>query len=408
MNDVKIVIGNGNLGRASQVLDGVSALIGTGVSVADKFALGDVLALRALSDAENLGITEAYDTANKSLLWHHIRGFYDNAGEGAELYVMPVANTVTMTQMLDKTGTHAPALLDSLKGRIRMLAISRTPASTYDPTYSGQFDPDVWTAAAKAQELYASEFLLHRPIQIFIEGRTFNGTAASATDLRNASTGLNANRVSIVIGTDYEVIGVFTEATDYASVTIPMGRAAAIPVQRNIGRVKDGGLVIRGEAGLSDGQPITTKTSAELSTLDELGYIFFIERDGKAGYYMNNDHCACPISDDFAYIHRGRPIDKASRIVRQTYLEELLDDVEVDAGTGKLSPAVVKHFQRAGEKAIQVNMLANGEISGVSVFVDADQNILSTDELSVVMRIVPKGMINAIEVLLSYSNPSSN
>lgn len=408
MNDVTITIGNGNLGRASQSLDGVCALIGTGVSVADKFALGDHLALRSIADAENLGITAAYDTTNKSLLWHHISAFYANAGEGAELYVLPVANTVTMTEMLDKTGTHAPALLDALKGRIRMLAISRTPASTYVVIPSTQFDPDVWTAAAKAQELYASEFLLHRPIQVFIEGRAFQGTAASAKDLRNASTGLNTNRVSIVALADNTVSLLFAEALKYAAVTVPMGRAAAIPVQRNIGRVKDGGITLIGEAGLSSGAKLSTYTGTDISALDGFGYIIAIQRDGKSGYFINNDHCACVISDDYAYVHRGRPIDKAARLVRQTYLEELLDDVEVDSATGKLAAAVVKHYQRAGEKAIEINMLASGEISGVSVFVDPDQNILSTDTITTVMRIVPKGMVNAVLVLLSYSNPSTN
>lgn len=408
MSDVKITIGNGNLGRASQSLDGVCALIGTGVSVSGKFALGDVLALRSIADAENLGITAAYDTTNKSLLHAHISAFYANAGEGAELYVMPVANTVTMAQMLDKTLTHAPVLLDGLKGRVRMLAISRTPATAYSAEAVNQFDPDVWAAAAKAQELYASEFLLHRPIQIFIEGRGFAGTAASAKDLRNASTGLNANRVSIVCGADNAISALFTEALTYAAVTVPLGRAAAIPVQRNIGRVKDGAIALTGEAGMSDGTKLSTFTGVELAALDTFGYVFVIQRDGKAGYFLNNDHCACKIDDDYAYIHRGRPIDKAARIVRETYLEELLDDVEVDAGTGKLAASVVKHYQRAGEKAIEVNMLAGGEISGVSVFVDPDQNILSTDQITTVMRIVPKGMVNAIEVLLSYSNPSSN
>lgn len=407
MNDVTISIGNGNLGRASQVLDGVCALIGSGVSVAGKFALGDVLALRSLADAENYGIDADYDTANLCLLWRHIKAFYDNAGEGAELYVLPVASSVTMTEMLDKTLTHAPVLLDALKGRIRMLAISRTPPVLYIPTITEQFDSDVWTAAAKAQELYASEFLLHRPIQVFIEGRNFQSVAASAKDLRNATTGLNANRVSIVCLADMAANGP-VEANGYAAVTIPMGRAAAIPVQRNIGRVKDGAITLTGLAGFSSGELLSEKTNADINALDAFGYIFAIERDGKAGYYLNNDHCACKIDDDYAYIHRGRPIDKAARIVRQTYLEELLDDVEVDASTGKLAASVIKHYQRAGEKAIEINMLSLGEISGVSVFVDPNQNILSTDKIITVMRIVPKGMVNAIQVLLSYSNPTSN
>lgn len=407
MGDVKIIIGNGALGRASQALDGVSALIGTGVAVADKFALGDVLALRSLGDAEALGITESYDTTNKSLLWHHIRDFYRNAGDGTELYVMPVVNTVTMEDMADPEEDYAALLLDQLQGRVRLLIITRTPGASYSPTHTGQFDPDVFAAAANAQLLYASEFAKHRPIQIFIEGRDFQGTAASARDIRNASMGLNANRVSIVMCQSATVAEKDALFAGYAAVCIAAGRAAGISVQRNIGRVKDGAVVIDGEAALSDGTLISEATGTALDALDGFGYVFLFNRDGKVGYFFNGDHTACPISDDYAYISRGRVIDKAARLIRAVYLEELLDDVDVDPNTGKLAPAVVKAYQRAGEKSIEVNMQANNEVSGVRVFVDPDQNILSTDKVVTVVRIVPRGMVNEFEILLSYENPSA-
>jgi hypothetical protein len=406
MPDVKIILGNGNLGRASQTLDGVCVLIGSGVAIEGKFALGDTLAFRSLSDAEAKGIVASYDFANKVLLHQHIKDFFANAGDGAELYVMPVANTVTMEQMCDKTATNVARLLDSLKGRVRMVGVSRTPPSGYAPVYAGQFDPDVWNAAAKAQELFLSEFEKHRPVQFFIEGRDFQGDIASAKDLRNAITGLNANRASIVINQDFDVAALDVRFLKYASVGVAMGRAAAIPVQRNIGRVKDGSVVTGKNIGMSSHEELSHFTETDLASLDTLGYVYLRTRDGKSGLFFNNDHCACVISDDYAYIHRGRPIDKAARLVRETYLNELLDDIEVDAETGNLAPAVVKNYQRAAEKNIEINMLSKGEISGVSVFVDPSQNILSTDKINTVMRIVPKGMANEFEVLLSYENPS--
>jgi len=405
MPDVKIIIGNGNLGRASQSLDGVSALIGSGVANEGKFVLGDILAFRSLADAEAKNITYSYDFANKSLLWHHIRDFYNNAGEGVELYVMPVANTVLMAEMADKTLFHAAKLLDTLKGRVRMIAISRTPPVAYVPVYEGQFDPDVFDAAEKAQELSASEFVKHRPIQLFIEGREFQGDIATMRDLRHATTGLNANRVSVVICQDQDVASLDARFLKYAAVGAALGRAAIIPVQRNIGRVKDGAIALGSDVALSSHLEVSALSESDLDTLDALGYIFLRNRDGKSGYFFNNDHCACTIDDDYAYIHRGRPIDKAARLVRETYLNELLDDIDVDAETGMLSPAVTKNYQRAAEKNIEINM--RGEISGVSVFVDPDQNILSTDKITTVMRIVPKGMANAFEVMLSYENPSA-
>lgn len=401
MKDVTITIGNGNLGRASAVLDGVTALIGSGVAVADKFALGDVLALRSVADAETLGITAAYDLANKVLLHRHISDFYANAGDGAELYVMPVVNTVTMADMADSTKDYAATLLDQMKGRVRLLTISRVAPADYVAAAVDQFDPDVWAAVTKARELSVLEFAKHRPIQIIIEGRDYQGTAATAKDLRT----LSSNRVSVVIAQSADVAALDARFAPYAAVGVAAGRLAAISVQRNLGRVKDGPIVLSGEAQFADGTKLSAMTQASLDALDGFGYIFLIERDGKAGYYFNNDHCACALTDDFAYIHRGRPIDKAARLVRQVYLEELLDDIEVDPVTGKMAAAVIKGYQRAGEKSIEINMLANSEISGVKVFVDPDQNILSTDKVSTVMKIVPKGMANEFVIALSYENP---
>ena len=282
MKDVTIIIGNGNLGRASAVLDGVTALVASGVAVADKFALGDVLALRSVADAENLGITAAYDLANKVLLHQHIADFYANAGEGAELYVMPVVNTVTMEDMADITKTYAPVLLDTLKGRVRQLIITRVPPADYAPVFANQFDPDVWAAITKAQALYASEFTKHRPIQILVEGRGFQGTAATAKDLRT----LAANRVSVVICQVAEVAAKDARFADYAAVCLAAGRLAAIPVQRNIGRVKDSDVTVNGEAAFSDGTKLSAMSQASIDALDGFGYIFLIERDGKAGYSL--------------------------------------------------------------------------------------------------------------------------
>lgn len=398
---VNITLGNGNLGRASQTLDGVAALIGTGVAVEGKFALGDVLALNGLANAEAKGITAAYDLANKVLLWHHIRDFYANAGDGAELHVMPVANTMTFN---DITGTPCVDILAKLKGRVRLLALTLVPEDGYEAIIEYGFDSDVWMALG-VDNVIKIQFANHRPIQVLIEGRAFSGVAADARDLRDPE-GLNANRVSIVIGQDNDVALLDPAFLNYAAVGAALGRMAAIPVQRNIGRVKDRKLSIVGVAGLSSGEKLSEYSKTDFNVLDTKGYIFMQERDGKAGYFFNNDHCACKIEDDYAYIHRGRPIDKAARIIYQVYQEELLDDVEVDAETGKLAVSTVKHFQRTAEKAIEINMLANGEISGVEVYVDADQNILATDTIEVSLNIIPKGMVNAINVKLQYKNPS--
>jgi hypothetical protein len=402
-----IQIGNGNLGRAARTADGISALIVSGIAVAGKFALGDVLGpLRSVKDAEALGIDAAYDSDNKLLAHHHISDFYDKgANDGNELYVMVVADTVTMADVCDKTNDYAKLLLETLQGKVKLLGITRVPDGTYAAAATNQFDPDVWSAITNAKALIAEEAEAHRPVQVLIEGRDFQGTASSAKDLR-ASDGPDANRVSVVCSADNDVSIAETEYAAYAHVGYVLGRLAAIPVQRNIGRVKDGPMSIL-EPGLSNGAKLSTFTLTEIEALHDLGYILMRSYDNRPGYYFTDDPTACPVDDDYASIHRGRPIDKATRLARTVFEGELLDDVEVDPDTGKLEVAVVKGYQQKTEKYIEVNMLNYGEISGVRCVVDPDQDILSTDQVEINLAIVPKGMTREFLVKLNYENPSS-
>lgn len=404
---VDITIGNGNLGRPAQTDDGVAALILSGIAVAAKFALGDILGpFRSVKDAEALGIDASYDDTNKLLAHQHIKNFYDDgARDGNELYVMVVADTVTMDEMADKVNSYAKTLLESLGGKVKLLGITRVPDVAYVAAAVDQFDPDVWAAITKAKALITEEFEAHRPVQVLIEGRDFQGTAGSAKNLR-AADGPDANRVSVVMSADNDISAAETEYAPYAHVGYVLGRLADIPVQRNIGRVKAGALSVT-VPGLSNGEKLSTFTQTNIEALHDLGYILIRSYDQKPGYYFTDDPTACPVSDDYASIHRGRPIDKAVRLTRTVFVNELLDDIEVDAVTGKLAPAVIKGYQQNTEKTIEINMLNNAEISGVRCLVDPDQNILSTDKVEVNLAIVPKGMAREFLIKLNYENPSS-
>lgn len=104
--NVTVIESNGNLGLLPANEDGASGIIVTGV--AGSFALGDVLGpFTSLKEVEDIGIDAAYDTTNSVLAHRHISDFFEGAGQGTKLYVMVVASTVTMTQMCDKTLTHA-------------------------------------------------------------------------------------------------------------------------------------------------------------------------------------------------------------------------------------------------------------------------------------------------------------
>lgn len=394
---------NGNLGRRPASQDGVAGIMVSGVAVAGKFALNDVLGpFNSLADAESMGITSAYDQANSCMAWQHIKNFYDETIKGRALYVMVVANTVTMAQMCDLTNltTGCMKMLLAQEGKIKLLGITRAPAAGYTPTYVEQFDDDLWAAVTASKAIYSSERAAGRPVDFFFEGRDFQGSAATAKDLRD-SAGLNANRATIVIGQDLDVATAYAFAPKYAAVGLALGRAARIPVHRNIGRVKDGavGTVLRG--GFSNNTAYGAMSTTNVDLLNDKGYVYLRAHNGKAGYYFNDDHNAAPVNDDFSQKSRSRVMDKADRITRSVYVEEILNDLDIDATTGKLAASTCKHYQGIVNQAIASEMA--GEISGNSSFCDSDQNVLSTDTIEIEINILPKGMARQIIANLAYT-----
>jgi hypothetical protein len=186
----------------------------------------------------------------------------------------------------------------------------------------------------------------------------------------------------------------------YAFVGRVLGRFARIQVQRSIGRVKDGpiGTV---NAAMSDGTAMDQLTNIEVNVLHDAGYIFALSYPDQPGWYFNGGHAACPIDDDYSDLKDGRTIDKAARITYDTYVVEILDDVEVDTATGLLPLAVCKFYEGIVEAAIGTRMAGN--ISGVGAYVDPAQNIVQTGVLNVQVDVVKRGTIEHFSVELGFA-----
>ncbi|MBC9915020.1 DUF2586 family protein [Chitinophaga varians] len=384
---VEVKLGNGNLGRSVATADGVAGLVLTGVA-ATGLPLGTPKVIFSLNDAENLGITSAGTNASA---YRHIKEFYDLAGEGAELYIMLVADTVTLTQMADLADANsAKKLLDAAQGRIRLLGLTRKPAAGYTPVLTDGIDKDVLDATTKAQQLALAFAAQYKPVRILIEGRAVDTeNIAQLKDLRT----LSANHVGIVIGS--------TVNDASASVGLALGRAAVIPVQRNLGRVKDGALPVL-EAF------VNTKKVEDFTAADQVhdkGYIFLRAFVGRSGYYFNDDATCAPATDDYSQLALGRVIDKVTLLCYQTYLEELNDEIKVDA-QGRISVPVIKYLQGKIENAVNTAMAE--EISSFSAYINADQNVISTGKITIAASVVPVGYTKQIEVLLGFENPALN
>lgn len=388
--NVNIEIGNGALGSAGTNSDGIAALVVTGTGTI-AMPIGTPKVVYSLTEAEGLGITpEDQPSAHR-----HIKEFYEGyrfitGRDVAELYLIMVSAATTMTALADVTSaTGAKSLLDYAQGRVSLLGITRTPGGEYTPDLDDGIDADVISAIPKAQELAQSFAVAQAPLRVLVEGRSFEYD--NIGDLLDLTT-MNNNRVGVVLWS--------TKDDGSASVGYTLGIKSALPVQRKISRVGNGQLSFD-EVFIGD-TPVEEVLAVE--TIHDKGYIAMRTFPTRSGYYLSGEPMACPSTDDYAILSRGCVIDKAQRIAFDRFLNEVDEDVEVDAD-GQLQDGYRLWLENEVKQALVSRM--SGEISGEPLFhIPAGQNILSDSTTKVVLKITPKGYQSQIDVLLQFHNPA--
>ena len=401
---VKIDFANGAIGASEPMDDGVTGLVCTAAAVTQTvngktenvFALNTPYLITKLDELVSKGITSDISDANATL-YKAVKEFYDEAPDGSKLWIMGVADTVTIADIVDKTKDNAKKLLVAANGTIRTLAVKIKDKSAYTPTVTTGIDGAVRTAITNAQSLaeWATETLF-APVMVLLEGRHYTGNAETLVS-NPINTG-NDNRVGVVIG---DTIA----DSKGAAVGLLAGRIASIPVQRSIARVRTGSITATmmyiGSVAAELGNP---------GTINDCGFICPRTFVGKAGYYWSDDKLAAEASDDYSLIPRRRVADKAYRITYSTLINEVAEEISV-TDDGKISAPVVKAIQTAVESAIVNNMTSRGNLGndpsdpndmGVECYINPDQNIVATSRLDVQLRIKPHGYSKYIEVSLGF------
>jgi hypothetical protein len=400
---------NGGIGGTVLSKDGVSLLVISLDSTAYALVGTSFVGIQ-LSDFEALGFTQAKDLTNNVLAWEHIKDFYVKAPAGTELHVLVVPATTTLTQLFTVANANYVALqtyLTSKKSLIKLLGVALNPSAAETAPTAG-ISADAIAAIPLAQAFADNEFSKFRPIDIIIEGRKF--TAASMAAAENLRT-KTATNVSVMISRDGVrqaalVAAGHTGSANYAAVGFALGRLAGIGVQVNIGRRKDGPTGW-GNAVLSGAQQVVLLTDADLDTLSDKGYLFVTQDTGQEGFYFNDDPTCAPLDNDYCYITRNRVINKAARIARQVYVNELLDEISVDPSNGQLSPLTIKTFEDAIKTQIE-DLMIPVEADAVTVFIDPVQNVLATSSITILVQVQPKGYARFINVKLKLVNPANN
>lgn len=407
---VQVFIQGGGLGRRNPSGDDCAAAIFNGPSPgsAPLLQLGTTYLLKSPADAEVLGIDAAYDTANDVLVFHHISEFFRMNPNGS-LWIMLVAQSVTLTQMADKANAYAYKLINdshevSGETPARRLGIFRCPATGYSPTTTDGMDADVFTAVAKAKELMTQLDSEKAWLgSIGIEGRAFTGTATNADSLR----ALEKGGVYVVIGQDGDIAAIDALHASYAALGTFLGTRSRAKVNESTAwpekfNLQDEGLTKFIDLRLSSNLSIGSYSVTDQTTLHDKGYIFAKRHRGLAGAYWSSNPSCDLESSDFAYITDREVMAKAARLVYAALLPKVESPVTVDAATGKLDPGFVTYLERLGQSAL-AEMESAVEVSGKDVYIDPNQNIISTGVLAVKFTIVPTGTARQIEAYIGFA-----
>lgn len=372
---VTVTYSNGNLLYDINSADGIVGMTATAFTNANA---GKIYTVFSLKDAENQGITQLLEPS----AYRHIAEFYGELGANGELWIMLVADTFNMANMLLSTDeTMAIKLVKAANGRIRILGITHEP---YSVSNGIDFLDSDTTNAVTASKTFGDTCLsLLMPLRILIEGKISDETSATIFQPKTALNGY----AGIVLGS--------TQSDKSASVGLVLGRAAKYAAHIKIGKVANGPLsvsnIVIGNKALAD--------MANLDAMHDKGYISFMTHPQKAGIYLGIDRMAS--DDDYRLLAYGRIVDKAAVIAAAVYITELESEVDVDAD-GKISELDLKHLEGRIEQ--QINVAMADQISGIVTYINPDQNIITTNTLIVKLRVRPKGYTSFIDVDLGLTS----
>jgi hypothetical protein len=244
----------------------------------------------------------------------------------------------------------------------------------------------------------------HMPISSILV--TFDFSAATLSALTSLA-GLSSKNVSVIIGQDGDNLGYQLYKAVGKSITnigAVLGCVSLAKVSEDIAWVGKFNISNGSENNVpafANGVLFSACSTSLLNTLDSYRYIFSIKKVGYEGTILNDSHTCILQTSDYAYIENNRVIDKAIRLLYTNYLPDLNSPLIVNSN-GTLKDTSVAYFQASGNGALD-QMERDEEISAKSVTVDPTQNVLTTSQLVVAVKIVPVGVARNIVVNIGYS-----
>lgn len=328
----------------------------------------------------------ASGTRSAMAVWHyHIAEFFRLQPKG-QLYVgfFAVPGSYDFTEIA--------TIQNFANGKVRQLGVYKDSAA---------FSTSDITAIQAVCTTLAG---LHKPLNVL-----YGADLSSVSDLSTLTdlSLLTANNVSAVISQDGAGLGSYLYTTGGKSVTTlgaTLGAVAFASVSDDIAWVSKFNISNGVECdtiAFANGQLLTAISTSLQNTLDDYRYIFLVKYTGIAGSYFNDSHCAIVVSSDYAYIENNRTIDKAIRGIYSSVLPALNSPLTLNSD-GTLTDTTIAYFTGLAEVNL-AQMVRDVELSAYAVTIDSTQNVLSTSNLTIAVKLVPIGVARQITVNIGFT-----
>lgn len=395
---VKVNKLEGGLNRQGNNTDSVFALAYTmNVEVLEDVSVGESYRLINLKNLEQLGIDEAYDANNKSLIHHEIKEFFELSPE-AILFLLPIAPDVVLADAKD-------VIVMSLKENptIKCLGLGGQIAGGVG---------DSAATAATAQEIVNDLAKEHH----YLDGILVAPNGNSEENYPDARE-FNCPDVTFIAAQDRGVSQSDVLFTYYAAIGCILGMGAVRQVNENWGSVnilnkprtrrgtRSYPLTNTGnwaEVGLSIGKKMSELSYAEQKDLTSKGWMYAGSFNGFAGTYLNSSPTSISKASDYAYIENNRVWKKAARNIREALVPEVRGIVKKNPKTGYILPTTIARWGNLLNKSLEVLVIAN-EISGFDYYINPKQTLGEDDPLQIRVRLVVDGIVHEFEIDLGLT-----
>jgi hypothetical protein len=208
---------------------------------------------------------------------------------------------------------------------------------------------------------------------------------------------LTAPSVSVCIGQDGAGKGASLFISEGYSITdlgAKLGAVSAANVNESISYYEKFPMVTDGVefdvAHFANGDAVALAATALVEAIDDKGYIFLVKEVGFSNTFNSDSYTSVAVTSDLATIENNRTIDKATRNLRTLIVPKLGSPLRVNTD-GTLREDTIKTFKALGDRALS-SMEADGELSAYEVIINANQDVVTSGQLEITVKLVPVGV----------------